>query len=39
MLRSRPISKQSGVYVVSPEDEKEGNGRKNLQNRKVLSLE
>ena len=38
MLRSD--TKQSGVpYVVSPEEEKEGCGGKDLQKRKVLSLE
>ena len=42
MLRSRPIGKQSGdrgIRGVSPEDEKGGYGRKDLQKRKVLSLE
>jgi len=38
MLRS--ISKQfGGIHVVSPEKEKEGYGGKDLQKRKVLSLE
>jgi len=37
MLRS--ISKQWGVYVVSPEEEKKGYAGKDLQRRKVLSLE
>jgi len=38
MLKS--ISKQFGrIHVVSPEEEKEGYGGKNLQRRKVLSLE
>jgi len=36
MLRS--ISKQSEESVVSPEEEKEGYGGKDLQKRKVLSL-
>ena len=38
MLRSN--SKQSGgIHVVSPEEEKECYGVKDLQKRKVLSLE
>ena len=38
MLRS--INKQSGrIRVVSPGEEKEGYGGKDLQKRKVLSLE
>jgi len=38
MLRS--ISKESGgIHVVSPEEEKTGYGWKDLQKRKVLSLE
>jgi len=36
MLRS--IGKQSGENVVSPEEEKEGYGGKDLQKRKVLNL-
>ena len=37
MLRSN--SKSLGNHVVSPEEEKEGCGGKDLQKRKVLSLE
>ena len=38
MLRSN--NKQSlGIHVVRPEEEKEGYGWKDLQKRKVLSLE
>ena len=38
MLRGN--SKQSGgIHAVSPEEEKEGCGGKDLQKRKVLSLE
>ena len=37
MLRS--IGKQSGESVVSPEKEKKGYGGKDLQKKKVLSLE
>jgi len=38
MLKS--ISKQFGrIQVVSPDEEEEGNGGKDLQKRKVLSLE
>jgi len=36
MLRSRPIR---GIRGVSPEEEKESYGGKDLQKRKVLSLE
>ena len=32
-------SKSLGNHVLSPQDEKEGCGRKDLQKRKVLSLE
>jgi len=40
MLRSRPIGKQSrGIRGVSQEEEKLGYGGKDLQKRKVLSLE
>jgi len=41
MLRSRPIRKQSGKSVesVCPEEEEQGYGGKDLQRRKVLSLE
>jgi len=35
----RSISKQSGDHVDSPEEKKEGYGRKDLQKRKVLSME
>jgi len=39
LCRSRPIGKQSGgIRGVSPEEEKEGHGKKDLQKRKVLSL-
>jgi len=37
MLRSN--SKSLGIHVFSPEEEKEGCGGKDLQKRKVLSLE
>jgi len=37
MLKS--ISKQSGIHGVSPDEEKEGCRGKDLQKRKVLSLE
>ena len=41
MLRSRPIRKQSGKSVesVCPEEEEQVYGGKDLQRRKVLSLE
>ena len=39
MLRSRPNSKSLGNHVVSPGEEKESCGGKDLQKRKVLSLE
>ena len=36
----KTISKQFGrIHVVSPDEEKEGYGGKDLQKRKVLSLE
>jgi len=39
MLRSNGNSKSMGNHVVSPEEEKESCSRKDLQKRKVLSLE
>ena len=38
MLREVPVN-SLGIHVVSPEEEKEGYGGKNLQKRKVLCLE
>ena len=37
--REKPKSKKRGICGVSAEEEKEGYGRKDLQKRKVLSLE
>ena len=39
MLRSIAVNSPRGIRGVSPEEEKGGHGGKDLQKRKVLSLE